>query len=48
MPDDPKPKPRRDKDKSDLVNDAMTRLRMPSYEAWALTVDELTAALKEA
>lgn len=39
-------KPRRDK--SDLVNDAMRQLRMPSFEAWSLTVDELTAKLKEA
>lgn len=42
------PKPRREKDKSDLVNDAMRVLRMPSYEAWSLTVKELDTRLKEA
>lgn len=40
-------KPRREKDKSDLVNDAMRTLRIPSYEAWDLTVEELDDKLKE-
>lgn len=50
MPEPAKPagKPRSEKDKSDLVNDAMARLGMPSYEAWDLTVDELRDKLKEA
>lgn len=32
--------------KSDLVNLAIGR-KIPSYEAWAMTVDELRAKLKE-
>lgn len=42
MPDDKNKRP----DKSDLVNEAMRRLRIPSWEAWDMTVDELTAKLK--
>lgn len=33
-------------DKSDLVNEVMRRARIPSWEAWDMTVDELNAKLK--
>lgn len=41
-PADDKKKP----DKSDLVNEAWERLRIPSYEAWQMTVEDLTKKLK--
>jgi hypothetical protein len=34
-------------DKSELVNEAMRRFGIPSYEAWAMTVEDLTKKLKE-
>lgn len=49
MPDEkPAEKPQREKDKSDLVTEAMAAPhKLPSYEAWALTVEDLTALLKK-
>lgn len=47
MPDSPDPKPQREKDKSDLVNEAMAPPhKVPSYEAWAMTVEDLNKLLK--
>jgi hypothetical protein len=42
----PQPEPAAPRDKSDLVAEAMDRLGIPSYEAWAMTDDDLTARLE--
>jgi hypothetical protein len=34
-------------DKSELVNEVMARFRIPSYEAWAMTIPDLQKKLKE-
>jgi hypothetical protein len=44
----PAEKPAREKDKSDLVHEAMQPPhRLPSYVAWDMTIPELTELLKK-
>lgn len=43
---EPAPAPEPEPDKSDLVNEVMARLGTPSWEAWAMTVPELTKKLE--